>query len=100
MNKNKLKELLNLLETDKNQDNSFIASEYKDNLHKAINILFQEAFNKPQYEWIDWWMWEADFGKKTELTKNSSQKTSKAEIAVDSFDNLWKVLKFLNKKEA
>lgn len=99
MKKNKLKELLNLLEADKSQNSNFISPEYKDILHKAIDILLQEAFNKPQYGWIDWWVWETDFGKKTEMTKNSSQKTDNSEITVDSFENLWEALKYLNKKE-
>lgn len=59
--KEKLKRILDLLESSPNS--KWIAPEYTSNLWTVINKLLQEVFNKDQYEWIEWWVWETNFGK-------------------------------------
>jgi hypothetical protein len=95
MKKENLKLILESLETAPNS--TWVKPEYNDNLYVVIDVLLKEVFNKDQYEWIEWWIWETDFGKRNDLTKNSNQMINGEKVIIDSFDNLWKAIKHLEK---
>lgn len=61
MTKEKLKTFLELLEAEPHSE--WISIEYTAKLHKCITLLLKEIFTKEQYEWIEWWIWENNFGK-------------------------------------
>lgn len=93
MTKQELKLNLDILQNYLDNTTKWIVPEYTDPLFTVINKLLQQIFNKEQYGWIDWWIWETDFGRKKHLT--GTQKTNTETIAVDSFDNLWKAVEYL-----
>lgn len=93
MTKQELKHNLDILQEYLDNTTKWIAPEYTDPLFTVIDNLLQQVFNDGQYEWISWWIWETDFGKKKHLT--GTQKTDVSIIIVDSFDGLWEAIDYL-----
>lgn len=95
MTKEQLKEVLELLEQQdwKKAHNDCISPEYNDNLYRSVDILLQNAFNLSQYSWLEWWIWESKFGKKTHLT--GTQVIGNETVAIKDFESLWKAIEYL-----
>ena len=92
ISKKKLGLIFTQLQEFEEQNSKFIDPEYPEPLYEVINTLLRAYFNKAQYGWIDWWIWENDFGKKK---LKATQQTETRLINVDSFDGLWFIIKYL-----
>jgi hypothetical protein len=93
MKKQELKLNLEILQDFEDNCTTWITPEYTDPLFTVIDNLLQQIFNKDQYGWVNWWIWETDFGKKKHLT--GTQTTTTGVITVNSFDSLWEAIKYL-----
>ena len=94
MRKEELKLILDRLEKFEKNRNKWIVVEYTDDLFSIIDDLLKQIFNKDQYEWINWWVWENDFGNKK---LKGFQQINNVKVDIDSFDNLWLTIEFFNK---
>jgi len=43
-------------------------SEFSENAEAAIDCLLKHVFDEFQYETLSWWMYEKDFGRKSDVT--------------------------------
>lgn len=59
--------------------------DFTDDLQKVISILMKEAFGKEADDWISWWLYEKDFGKRDDL---KAYDKDGAEI-LDTIDELY-----------
>jgi hypothetical protein len=41
--------------------------EFTDDLQEVISMLMREAFGEIGYDWISWWLYEKDFGKREDI---------------------------------
>ena len=96
MKKEELKSILDRLEKFEKNRNKWIVVEYTDDLFSIIDDLLKQVFNKDQYEWIGWWVWENDFGNKK---LEGTQQINNIKVPINSFDNLWLAVDFFNKKK-
>ena len=91
MEKEKFFRLIHLLE--KQPTVVWIIPEYTDHLHQAITLLLEQIFNKEQVDWIYWWCYENDFGKKK---LKASQTVNDIKIDVVDVHSLWNAINSLN----
>jgi hypothetical protein len=41
--------------------------EFTDQLHTVISMLMREAFGEIGYDWVSWFLYEKDFGKREDI---------------------------------
>lgn len=88
-------EVLNNLKQFNEIKSEYIDPEYTDSLYSVIESLLKEVMNPAQIEWFDWWIWETDFGRRTDLMKNSTQTIGDEKFVIDSVNNLWRAIDYL-----
>jgi len=67
-----------------NKDNYFIGILPEDVL-ELINNMFSSIVGEEVYEWVTWWLYEAD-------QKSSRIWIDDVEIEIESFDDLWEAV--------
>lgn len=64
--------------------------EYNDSLYKVIDILFDNVFLKNQKDFLEWYMYDKDFGRREDLKVWDD---NGKEIEVNSIDDFYNTLK-------
>lgn len=64
--------------------------EYNDSLYKVIDILFDNVFLKNQKQFLEWYMYGKDFGRREDLKVWDD---NGKEIEVNSIDDFYNTLK-------
>ena len=94
MKEKKFYELLVLFEKENDKRCKWIVPEYTDNLNKIISFLLGQIFNEAQIGWVEWWIYDNDFGKKQLF---GTQETDNEKITIKTKEDLWKALRYLKK---
>ena len=101
MKRKQFKQLINLLdEQQQSIDKAYAIDidilEFMNPMFTANEILFKEAFGEEAAEWISWFMYEKDFGRREDLGAWDEDKT---EIC-RTVDELYDYIKSLKKKKS
>ena len=48
--------------------------------NQLFNLLFNSIFDKEQFDWLEWWVWESNFGEKLEIANSVTINKRKYEL--------------------
>jgi hypothetical protein len=99
MTKEKFKKVVGLLEAHSYKSEMIYKHgidivDFTNDLQEVISILMKEAFGEEADDWISWWLYEKDFGKREDIKAYEKDGTE----ILDTIDNLYNYIIGLKNK--